>query len=384
MSVRNAGSGIAVLHGWRFRETGAGSGPAPPLEEFERLTRDLYVPAGDVGFWQGVIRDPTPRVREARGRHRRAERIVVDVLYGDHEGGRALSAGSRSCRRPTAAGSRRGPPLERRPRRPTVTAPSWLRAAAAGVALLAALGSAGCGDTTGLSAQSSAATASPTTTGQRPPKTHHHRRHRRRASSVALERVVDGDTIVLGTGAYVRLLQIDTPELSSNECYSSTARTALERLLPAGSAVQLQADPALDRTDRYGRLLRYVFRGGRNINIAMVRRGARGPVLLQRRRGPLRRPDLRACGRGEDCAPRPVGCVPGHAASPRRGRGRDPSGTAVRRRRVVWRLRARILAVPCGRQRPGLRRHPRLEEAVRVTGPDPYNLDGNGDGLGCT
>ncbi len=31
---------------------------APPLEEFHRLTRDLYIPVGDVGFWQGVFRDP--------------------------------------------------------------------------------------------------------------------------------------------------------------------------------------------------------------------------------------------------------------------------------------------------------------------------------------
>ena len=31
MSVRNAGSGIAVLHGWRFtRHPEQGSGPAPP------------------------------------------------------------------------------------------------------------------------------------------------------------------------------------------------------------------------------------------------------------------------------------------------------------------------------------------------------------------
>jgi hypothetical protein len=92
MSVRNAGSGIAVLHGWRF--TGAperGSGPAPPLEEFERLTRDLYVPAGDVGFWQGVIRDPEREdVRAVAAAIEQRERIVVDVLYGDHEGGQRV------------------------------------------------------------------------------------------------------------------------------------------------------------------------------------------------------------------------------------------------------------------------------------------------------
>lgn len=92
MSVRNAGSGIAVLHGWRFtRHPERGSGPAPPLEEFERLTRDLYVPAGDVGFWQGVIRDPErAEFREAAAAIAERGRIVVDVLYGDHEGGQRV------------------------------------------------------------------------------------------------------------------------------------------------------------------------------------------------------------------------------------------------------------------------------------------------------
>ena len=92
LSVRNAGSGIAVLHGWRFtRDPQSGTEPAPPIEEFERLTRDLYVPAGDVGFWQGVIRDPErPEVREVAAAIEGRERIVVDVLYGDHEGGQRV------------------------------------------------------------------------------------------------------------------------------------------------------------------------------------------------------------------------------------------------------------------------------------------------------
>ena len=92
MSVRNAGSGIAVLHGWRFtRALQSGTESAPPLEEFERLTRDLYVPAGDVGFWQGVIRDPErAELREVSAAIEGRERIVVDVLYGDHEGGQRV------------------------------------------------------------------------------------------------------------------------------------------------------------------------------------------------------------------------------------------------------------------------------------------------------
>src|SRR5206468_8168791 len=45
MSLRNAGNGIAVLHGWRIeRSDGRGQQGHPPLEEFHRLTRDIYIP----------------------------------------------------------------------------------------------------------------------------------------------------------------------------------------------------------------------------------------------------------------------------------------------------------------------------------------------------
>jgi hypothetical protein len=95
IAVRNVGTGIAVLHGWRLDpelslERGAHVSP-PPLEEFTTLTRDLYVAPGDVGFWQGSFRDPaSERYRAARraveGRHR----LGVDILYGDFEGGQRV------------------------------------------------------------------------------------------------------------------------------------------------------------------------------------------------------------------------------------------------------------------------------------------------------
>ncbi|HEY7259669.1 MAG TPA: hypothetical protein VH459_11395 [Gaiellales bacterium] len=94
ISVRNVGAGIAVLHGWRFSlQPEPGTGPPPPLEEFHRLTRDLYVPSGDVGFWQGVFRDPkAEEFRRAADAVAAGERLVIDILYGDHEGGqRAVS-----------------------------------------------------------------------------------------------------------------------------------------------------------------------------------------------------------------------------------------------------------------------------------------------------
>jgi hypothetical protein len=92
ISLRNVGTGIAVLHGWRHersREVGASQRPA--VESFRRLTRDIYVAAGDVAFWQGAVRDRddadfTPLAEQIAAR----ERIVLDLLYGDHQGGQRV------------------------------------------------------------------------------------------------------------------------------------------------------------------------------------------------------------------------------------------------------------------------------------------------------
>jgi hypothetical protein len=93
LALRNVGNGIALLHGWCVhaeRLTGADVGP-PPLETFHRLTRDIYVPAGDTGFWQGALRDP--EAEEFSAVRRAIEGggpLTVDVLYGDHEGGQRI------------------------------------------------------------------------------------------------------------------------------------------------------------------------------------------------------------------------------------------------------------------------------------------------------
>jgi hypothetical protein len=87
--LRNAGTGIAVLHGWRLQlERPSGEIAAPSPAEFTRLTRDLYVPAGDVGFWQGTYRDPSaPEFAAAAEAILSRRDLFVYVLYGDHEGG---------------------------------------------------------------------------------------------------------------------------------------------------------------------------------------------------------------------------------------------------------------------------------------------------------
>jgi hypothetical protein len=93
MSLRNVGAGIAVLHGWRFipELRRSASEPAPPLEEFHRLTRDLYVPVGDIGFWQGVFREPKAEEFNAvETTIRTHQSFMVDLLYSDHEGGQRV------------------------------------------------------------------------------------------------------------------------------------------------------------------------------------------------------------------------------------------------------------------------------------------------------
>jgi hypothetical protein len=92
MSVRNVGNGMAILHGWRIELSTELSGMArPDVELFHRLTRDLYVAVGDVSFWQGAYRDPTdPEFTVVTERIVQRERLLLDILYGDHQGGQRV------------------------------------------------------------------------------------------------------------------------------------------------------------------------------------------------------------------------------------------------------------------------------------------------------
>jgi hypothetical protein len=88
ISVRNVGPGVAVMQGWLpHAERRNAAYPHADAAEFRTHTRDLYVPPGDIGMWQGALRDPG--VDQARFvdavQQRRA--ISVDVLYSDAEGG---------------------------------------------------------------------------------------------------------------------------------------------------------------------------------------------------------------------------------------------------------------------------------------------------------
>ncbi len=101
-----------------------------------------------------------------------------------------------------------------------------------------------------------------------------------RSGSARVERIVDGDTIVViidGEEEKVRLIGINTPETvdprKEVECFGKEASTHLEDLLE-GESVQLLPDSSQDDADRYGRLLRYIqLVDGSDVGAAMIRDG---------------------------------------------------------------------------------------------------------------
>jgi micrococcal nuclease len=85
---------------------------------------------------------------------------------------------------------------------------------------------------------------------------------------VLVTRVVDGDTVVIEDGRRVRYIGVDTPE--RGEDFYEEARQ-LNRRLVEGKRVRLERD--LSDTDRFDRLLRYVYAGDTFVNAALVEAG---------------------------------------------------------------------------------------------------------------
>jgi hypothetical protein len=88
ISLRNVGSGIAVCQGWAIRPGLAiGKMSHVPVEEFRLQSRDLYVPAGDIGMWQGALRDPDDEIRDGVVEDiETGEPLTVELLYSDQVG----------------------------------------------------------------------------------------------------------------------------------------------------------------------------------------------------------------------------------------------------------------------------------------------------------
>jgi endonuclease YncB( thermonuclease family) len=90
------------------------------------------------------------------------------------------------------------------------------------------------------------------------------------STTTTIVRWVDGDTVVTSQGR-VRLRGMDTPE--RGQCGFGPATSYAGKLAPPGATVELVAVPGDDDTDRYGRLLRYVYAGPTDVGYALIDAG---------------------------------------------------------------------------------------------------------------
>ena len=104
-----------------------------------------------------------------------------------------------------------------------------------------------------------------------------------------VNRVIDGDTVVLDDGRTIRYLNADTPETKKPntvvQCYGPDA-SSYNKSLVEGKNVLLKADK--ENEDRYGRDLRFVFLEGKNtdniensVNAILVKSGYARSVIIK-------------------------------------------------------------------------------------------------------
>lgn len=96
-------------------------------------------------------------------------------------------------------------------------------------------------------------------------------------ASGVVDYVVDGDTVELSDGTRIRYIGVDTPETYGEvECYGPEAKAYnVERV--EGREVVLEYDERC--TDRYDRLLAYVYVDGHMVNMELLERGL-GSLLI--------------------------------------------------------------------------------------------------------
>ncbi|PIQ71822.1 hypothetical protein COZ40_02420 [Candidatus Roizmanbacteria bacterium CG_4_10_14_3_um_filter_39_13] len=94
------------------------------------------------------------------------------------------------------------------------------------------------------------------------------------AELAIVKRVVDGDTIELSDGRKVRYIGIDTPELhhptKGVQCFGKEAMEKNKELVE-GKTIKMKKD--ISETDRYKRLLRYIWVGDIFVNEYLAREG---------------------------------------------------------------------------------------------------------------
>jgi len=131
-----------------------------------------------------------------------------------------------------------------------------------------------------------------------------------------VQRVVDGDTLLLANGARVRLQGVDTPEtVKPNhpvEPFGHEATEFTRRFVARGNgAVRLQFDR--ERLDKYGRFLAYVWVGDRMLNEELLRAGL-ATAELQYRYSSTRKTRFRRAEEEAEAAARGIWSSPAAAS----------------------------------------------------------------------
>ena len=135
IGLRNVGTGLALLHGWYpMPDRAFVNEPHADVDDFRRLSIDLYIPAGGSGYWEGAIRDADDPLRAGLPTALAdREPFTIDLLYGDQEGGQRTI--SRFTVLPAGDDGwycQAGTPLEPRPPRPPLGAGRCSERATAG------------------------------------------------------------------------------------------------------------------------------------------------------------------------------------------------------------------------------------------------------------
>lgn len=173
--------------------------------------------------------------------------------------------------------------------------------------------------------------------------------------------VIDGDTVKLANGATVRLIGFDTPE--RGKCGYATATKRLKTLV-LNKKVKLTNPTSVSDKDKYGRALRSISVGGKDVGLTLIGAGlanARYDKLdgyqkhpLQTKYRSLDKKVKHKCGSAVDKQGEKK------AKAKPKATGKEP-----------WNKPGPDL--DCGD----------IRKKVRITGTDYHRLDADGDGWGC-
>ena len=207
------------------------------------------------------------------------------------------------------------------------------------------------------------------------------------SAAVQVVRISDGDTLTISTGEKVRLLQIDTPEISPAECYGPEAHKALISLI-GKSPITLESDSVSDDRDRFGRSLRYIKVGKINLNLKLVEIGAATPYFYQGEKGKYSKQLLKAA---KNAKAKKIGLwkmCPNTKLEPLKPAttgstvvSKASTTTTSPNAKCDANYQGCIPPYPPDLDCTDIKRMGLAP--IRVIGTDVHKLDGDGDGIGC-